>query len=124
MIRFILHALAAAVGFWLASKIVPGVVVGGLGGLGSLLAVGLVLGIINALVRPILILLTFPLTLITLGLFLLVVNGVTVWLATAFPLGVHIDGLWHAILAAVIISLTSWLASALIGRSRPSRLSR
>jgi len=121
MTRFILHALAAALGFWLASKIVPGVAVGGLG---SLLAVGLVLGIINALVRPILILLTFPLTLITLGLFLLVVNGLTVWLATAFPLGVHIDGLWHAILAAVIISLTSWLASALIGRSRPGRLSR
>src|SRR5665213_3347694 len=121
MTRFILHALAAALGFWLASRIIPGVAAGGVG---SLLAAGVVLGIINALVRPILILMTFPLTILTLGLFLLVVNGVTVWLATAFPLGVHIDGLWHAILAAVIIRLTSWRASALIGRSRPARLSR
>ena len=118
MTRFILQALAAALGFWLASRIVPGVVVGGLG---SLLAAGVLLGVINALVRPILVLLTLPITLLTLGLFLLVVNGATVWLVTAFLHGVHIDGLWHAILTAIVISLTSWLAGALIGRGRLSR---
>jgi putative membrane protein len=118
MTRFILHALAAALGFWIAAKIVPGVHVGGLG---SLLAAGLLLGIINALVRPILVILTFPLTLITLGLFLLVVNGLTVWLVTLFLRGIQIHGLWHAILAAIVISLTSWVASGIIGSTRIDR---
>ena len=118
MTRFILHALAAALGFWLAARIVPGVTAGGLG---SLLAAGVLLGIINALVRPVLVLLTFPLTIFSLGLFLLVVNGVTVWLAAALLRGIRVDTLWHAMLAAIVISLTSWLASALIGGVRGAR---
>jgi putative membrane protein len=113
VVRFILHALVAALGFWIASKVVPGVRVGGPG---SLIAAGVILGIVNALVRPILILLTLPLTLITLGLFLFVVNGLTVWLVSAFLHGIHIGGLWPAILTALIISLTSWVAGVVIGR--------
>lgn len=119
MIRFILHVLAAAVGFWIAAKLMPhGVHVYGLG---SLLAAGLLLGLVNALVRPILVVLTFPLTLLTLGLFLLVVNGVMVWLATVFLHGVRIQDPWHAILTALVISLTSWAASGLIGRAALER---
>ena len=115
MIRFILHALATALGFWLASKLMPhGVVVDGLG---SLVAAGVLLGVVNALVRPILVILTFPLTLLTLGLFLLVINGLMVALVTVFLRGIHIHGLWHAILTAIVISLTSWAASGLIGRA-------
>ena len=115
LIRFILHALATALGFWVASKLMPhGVTIDNLG---SLLAAGVLLGIVNALVRPILIILTFPLTLLTLGLFLLVVNGLMVGLVTVFLHGVHIHGLWHAILTALVISLTSWAASGLIGRA-------
>jgi len=113
MIRFILHVLATALGFWIASKLMPhGVAVDGLG---SLLAAGLLLGVANALVRPILVILTFPLTLLTLGLFLLVVNGVMVWLVTVFLHGIHIQDPWHAILTAIVISLTSWVASGAIG---------
>ena len=113
MIRFILHVLATALGFWIASKLMPhGVHVHGLG---SLLAAGLLLGVANALVRPILVILTFPLTLLTLGLFLLVVNGVMVWLVTVFLHGIHIQDPWHAILTAIVISLTSWVASGAIG---------
>ena len=115
MIRFILRALAAALGFWVASKIVPGVHVGGVG---SLLAAGVVLGIVNALVRPILILLTLPLTVLTLGLFLLVVNGLTVWLVTVFLREISIHGLWRAILTAIVISLTSWVAGWIINPMR------
>jgi len=118
MIRFLLQAVAAAVGFWIASRIVPGVRVGGAG---SLLAAGLVLGVVNALVRPILIFFTFPLTILTLGLFLLVVNGMTVSLVAFFIHGVHIDGFWHAILVAVIIGLTSWAASGLIRSTERDR---
>ena len=113
MIRLILHVLATALGFWIASKLMPhGVAVDGLG---SLLAAGLLLGVANALVRPILVILTFPLTVLTLGLFLLVVNGLMVALVTVFLRGVHVHGLWHAILTAVVISLTSWAASSVIG---------
>lgn len=117
--RFVLHVLATALGFWLATKLMPHGVHAD--GLPSLLAAGLVLGIVNALVRPILVILTFPLTLLTLGLFLLVVNGLMVGLVTLFPLGVHVHGLWHAILTAIVISLTSWAVGCLIGRTSSGR---
>jgi putative membrane protein len=110
--RFLLRALAAAFGFWLASRLVHGVWVHGVVGL---VLAGLVLGVLNALVRPILTLLTLPLTIVTLGLFLFVVNGLTVWMVTAFIRDVSISGLWPAILASLIISVVSWLANVLIG---------
>jgi putative membrane protein len=106
--RFIIYALAAAAGFWVASRLVHGVHVHDSL---SLLLAGVALGILNALVRPILAILTFPLTLLTLGLFLFVVNGITVWLVTAFIHGVQISGLWPAILTALIISIAVWLAN-------------
>lgn len=111
MARFIVQALAAAVGFWIASRIVPGVHAKGVG---SLIAAGVILGIINALVRPLLILLTIPLTLLTLGLFLFVVNGITVWITAAFLKGVDVDGLWPAILASIVITVISWVARAVV----------
>ncbi|HEY5070490.1 MAG TPA: phage holin family protein [Caulobacteraceae bacterium] len=119
MARFLLHALAAALGFWLAAKVIPGVHVSGLG---SLLAAGLLLGVVNALVRPILVFLTFPLTVVTLGLFLLVVNGMMVSLVAFFIHGVRVHAFfWDAILASLVISLTSWAASAVINRSDRQR---
>ncbi|HSZ51524.1 MAG TPA: phage holin family protein [Caulobacteraceae bacterium] len=111
MVRFIVQALAAALGFWVASRIVPGVHARSVA---SLIAAGVILGLINALVRPILILLTIPLTLLTLGLFLFVVNGITVWLTAAFLKGVDVNGLWSAILASVVITVISWVARAVV----------
>jgi putative membrane protein len=104
--------LGAALGFWLSSKLISGVHVRGVE---SLIAAGFILGILNALVRPILILLTIPFTLLTLGLFLFVVNGLTVWMTAAFLKGVDIYGLWPAILASIVITLTSWAARAVSG---------
>jgi putative membrane protein len=111
MARFIVQALAAALGFWVASRIVPGVHARSVT---SLIAAGVILGLINALVRPILILLTIPLTLLTLGLFLFVVNGITVWLTAAFLKGVDVNGLWPAILASVVITVISWVARVVV----------
>jgi putative membrane protein len=111
MTRFLIRAVAAALGFWIASKILHGVRVDGVE---SLLLAGLLLGIVNALVRPVLVLLTLPLTIITLGLFLLVVNGITVWIVTLFIHGVRIHGPLHTILTALIISLTSWVVGAIL----------
>jgi putative membrane protein len=112
MMRFIIQALGAALGFWLSSKLISGVHVRGVE---SLIAAGFILGILNALVRPILILLTIPFTLLTLGLFLFVVNGLTVWMTASFLKGVDIYGLWPAILASIVITLTSWAARAVSG---------
>jgi putative membrane protein len=113
MTRFIVQALAAALGFWLSSRLIAGVHVRGVA---SLLAAGVILGFLNALVRPILIILTIPFTLLTLGLFLFVVNGLTVWMTAAFLKGVDVNGLWPAILASIVITLTSWAARVAVGR--------
>lgn len=118
MIQFILRAMVAAFGFWVASRVVSGVHVDDLT---NLLEAGVVLGVLNALVRPVLVLLTLPISILTLGLFLLVVNGLTVWMVTFFIHGVHIYHLWPAVLASVIISIVSWLANFLIGGLDPKR---
>ncbi len=116
ILRFLLRALAAAFGFWVASKLISGVHVAGPE---SLLVAGLVLGLVNALLRPVLIFLTLPLTILTLGLFLFVVNGLTVWLVTRMVHGVLIDSLWHAVLTAAVVGITSWLAAGLIDGVAP-----
>ncbi len=112
MIRFILQAMIAALGFWMASRVIDGVHVDSVT---SLIEAGLVLGVLNALIRPLLIILTLPISILTFGLFLLVINGLTVWLVTVFIHGVHIYRLLPAILAAVVISIVTWLANFLIG---------
>jgi putative membrane protein len=111
MVSFLIRALAAAVGFWIASKLLHGVRVSGLE---SLLFAGLLLGVVNALVRPVLVILTLPLTILTLGLFLLVVNGITVWIVTRFIHGVQIHGSLNYILTALVISITSWVAGGVL----------
>lgn len=115
MARFILRALAAAVGFWVAGKLFAGHV--HVGEVGSLIAAGFVLGIINALVRPVLVVLTLPITILTLGLFIFVINGVSVWMVTWFIHGVRIDGWLWSILTAGVISVVSWLANGLINEA-------
>jgi putative membrane protein len=111
MLRFFLQALATALGFWIASKIVPGVHVDTTI---ALIEGGVLLGVLNAVVRPILTILTLPITIITLGLFLLVVNAITVWLATVFIHGIHIHGFVSLILTVIVLGLTSWVAGMAI----------
>jgi putative membrane protein len=109
---FLIRAAVVAIGLWLASEIVPGVHILSPG---SLIAAALLLGVINASVRPILILLTLPITLLTLGLFLLVINGLMIELVSYFLKGFVVDGLWPAILTSIIVSLTSWVMSGWVG---------
>jgi putative membrane protein len=112
---FLIRAAVVAVGLWLASQIVPGVHILSPG---SLIAAALLLGIVNAFVRPILVILTFPITLLTLGLFLLIINGLMIELVSYLLPGFVVDGLWPAILASIIVSLTSWVMSGWIGPPR------
>ncbi len=109
---FLIRAVVVALGLWLASQIVPGVEIRSTG---TLIAAALLLGVVNAFVRPILVILTFPITLLTLGLFLLVINGLMIELVSHFLTGFVVDGLWPAILTAVVVAVTSWLMSGFIG---------
>ena len=105
MLRFLFHVIAIAVALWVATLVVPGVQVSSWG---VLALAALVLGLVNALVRPLLTLLTLPITILTLGLFYLVVNGVCFALAAFLVSGFHIGGPLSAILGALVVSLVSW----------------
>lgn len=111
---FLLRVLIVAAGLWVASKLVPGVEITDAW---SLLFAALVLGIINAIVRPVVIILTLPLTILTLGLFLLVINAAMLSLVAWMLDGVMVAGFWSAFFGAIVISITGWLASGFIGDS-------
>ncbi len=109
---FLLRVLIVAIGLWVASKIVPGIeITDGW----SLLWAALVLGIMNAVVRPVVIILTLPLTILTLGLFLLVINAAMLSLVAWMLDGVVVAGFWSAFFGSIVISITGWLASWFIG---------
>jgi putative membrane protein len=109
---FLIRAVVVGIGLWLASQIVPGV---SFQSGQSLIAAALLLGIVNAIVRPILVILTFPITLLTLGLFLLVINGLMIELVSYFLPGFAVSGFWPAFFAAIVVSLTSWVMSGWVG---------
>lgn len=111
MIRFIVQAVVTMIGLWLSAQLVPGV---DFASTGSLIAAAVILGLVNAFVRPILTVITFPITVITLGLFLLVVNAATIGLTAALLGGFAVDGLWAGIGAAIVTGVVSWLAGAFI----------
>ena len=108
IVRFILRALVAAFGLWIASRYIHGIEVHGLK---SLLAAAVLLGVVNAFIRPIVILLTLPFTLITLGLFLLVINAAMLELVAYLLHGFTVDNFVAAILGSIVISIISWVGS-------------
>src|SRR2546425_3905531 len=112
---FLYRLVITVLGLWAASAIVPGV---GFRSWPTLLIAALLLGIVNAVVRPILLFLTFPITILTLGLFILVVNGISLKLVAWLLPGFTLSGLGAAILGSIVVGLTSWLASAFVGGSR------
>ncbi|MGH8178809.1 MAG: phage holin family protein [Steroidobacter sp.] len=112
MTGFILRVAIVALGLWLAAQILSGLT---FDGAGVLLAAALLLGVVNAIVRPIAVILTLPLTLLTLGLFLLVINAGMMGLVALLLGGFHISSFWTALGASLIVSIISWAASGLIG---------
>ncbi len=107
----LLRILGTALGLWAATQLVPGIRIRGWA---SFLVAALLLGIANAIVRPVLVVLTLPVTLLTFGLFLLVVNGLMLALVAALMPAFTISGLGAAVLGAVVVSVTSWLAGRLV----------
>jgi putative membrane protein len=118
MTRFILRVLIAALGLWLATEWVDGIFVRSPV---TLILAALLLGIVNAIVKPIAVLLTLPFTLLTLGLFLLVINAAMLGLVAAFLPGMGISGFWAAFWAAIIVSVVSWIGNAMFGPGKPAR---
>ena len=82
------------------------------------LLAALVLGLINALIRPLLVLLTLPVTVLTLGLFIFVINGLLFWWVGTFIDGFRVGGFWSGVFGAIVYSLISWLLAALVMRPR------
>jgi putative membrane protein len=111
MTAFILRVAIVALGLWLAAKIFAGLQ---FDGAGTLLAAALLLGVVNAIVRPVAVILTLPLTLLTLGLFLLVINAAMMGLVALLLSGFQISSFWTALGASLVVSIVSWAASGLI----------
>ena len=111
---FFIRLGIGALSLWLAAAIVPGLHIEGVG---TLVLAALLLGIVNAVVRPVVVLLTIPLTIVTLGLFLLVVNAAMLGLVATLLEHMRIDGFFAALLGALVVSVTSWVASGWIGPS-------
>ena len=126
--RFLIRLLISAAALWCAVRLVPGLHYGG--SPMGLVGIAVVFGVLNAIVRPILFLLSLPLLVLTLGLFTFVLNGVVLWLTSAFShaLGLQftIDGFWAAFLGALVVSVVSTALSFFVSehsersRSAPS----
>jgi putative membrane protein len=97
-------------GLWLAAQIVPGIEVRSTS---SVLAAAVILGLMNAIIRPIVIILTLPLTIVTLGLFLFVINAAMLWGTSLFLHGFMVRGFVAALLGSIVISLISWIGQKL-----------
>jgi len=119
MIGFLLRLAISAFGLWVAAKIVPGM---SFDSTGTLLLAAFLLGLVNAVVRPLAILLTLPLTVLTLGLFLFVVNGLMLMLVAWLLPGFSLSGLGAAVLGSIVSWLAAWFASSLIGSSGIERM--
>ena len=113
MIRLVLVWLINTVALVAVAYLMPSVTVSSFG---AALIAALVLGLINAFVRPLLVLLTLPVTILTLGLFIFVLNGLLFWAVAEWVEGFAVGGFWSGVIGAILFSIVSWLLSALVQR--------
>ena len=109
--KLLLVWLINALALIAVAYLMPGVAVSSFG---AALVAALVLGLINAVVRPILVLLTLPVTLLTLGLFIFVLNGLLFWMVGSWIQGFVVEGFWSGVFGAIVFSLISWILSGLL----------
>lgn len=113
---FLVHWLITSLSLWAASYVFDGIK---FASTGALIVSALLLGFANAIVRPLLIILTLPLTFVTLGFFLLVINALMILLVSAVVSGFSVSGFWTAFFAAIFIAVLSFLISVFLGSGRP-----
>ena len=116
MSRLLLSWLINALALLALPYVVPSVQVDSFG---TALVAALLLGFVNTLIRPLLVLLTLPVTVLTLGLFIFVINGLLFWMVASFVEGFHVAGFWSAVLGAIVYALISWAASVLVYAGKP-----
>jgi putative membrane protein len=112
VLGFAIRLAISAFGLWLADQLLGGIEIAGTG---TLIVAALLYGLVNAVVRPLAVLLTLPITVVTLGLFLLVVNAAMFGLVAALLDGFHVAGFGAALLGSIVVGLTSWVASWYVG---------
>lgn len=110
----ILKWLISAIALLVAAYLIPGITVTSFY---IALIVALLLGLINAIIKPVLIVLTLPINILTLGLFTFVINGLLFWFLASFIQGFAVDGFWTAVIGAIVVSIVSWFGNQLVGKS-------
>jgi putative membrane protein len=110
LIRLVINMVAILIIAYLFPRVVR------VDGFWTALVAAFLLGIVNAILRPVLVFLTLPITILTLGLFLLVINGLMLWLVSALVRGFYVNGFWGAVLGSVLISIVSWVLSWFLPR--------
>ena len=110
IVRLLIHMVAILIISYLFPRMIR------VDGVIAALVAAFLLGIVNAIIRPILVFLTLPLTVLTLGLFLLVINGLMLWLVSALVKAFHVNGFWGAVLGSILISIVSWILSRFLPR--------
>ncbi len=113
IVRFLLAWLVNTMALIAVAYLMPSITVSSFT---AALIAALVLGLVNAIVRPVLVLLTLPVTILTLGLFIFVLNGLLFWMVASWLEGFHVGGFWSGVLGAILFSIVSWLLSALVQR--------
>jgi len=113
MAGFLIHTIVLAIAIWVTANVVPGI---SITSWAALAVAALALGVVNAIVRPILLVLTFPITVMTLGLFYLVVNGLAFGLAAALVPGFEIASWTSSVLGALLTSILSWFIGMFVKR--------
>ena len=114
-VRFIVRVIFGALGLWIAAKLVAGI---HFRDTTTLILAAVLLGVVNAFVRPVVVILTLPLTILTLGLFLLLVNAAMIGLVSVFLPGFEVHGLIPGVLAAIITGVTSWIGGMILRDDR------
>ena len=118
--RFLARLLLSGIAIIIAAYLLPGLHVSGTF---AALVAGAILGFVNAIIRPVLFFLTLPLTLITLGLFIFVLNALCLGLTAALVPGFSIDNFWWALLGALLVSVVSWILNGLfVGKEETRRI--
>ena len=107
-VRLIINMVAILIVSYLFPKMIR------VDGFLAALVAAFLLGIVNTILRPVLVFLTFPITLVTLGLFLLIINGLMLWLVSALVKGFYVSGFWGAVLGSILISIVSWILSSFL----------
>ena len=110
---FVIRMGANAIAILLIAYLLPSVM--SADGPMAALAAAFVLGLVNAIIRPLLVLLTLPVTVVTLGIFLLVINGLLLWLVSAIVPGLHVNGFLGAVVGSLLISAISWVLTQVVG---------